>query len=206
MERRCEGYAKAFQYLLQKAGMQSFLITGSSTNPVSGTAEGHAWNVVRVAGEYYHVDTVWDDQGEHIFYAYFNKTTDAISEDHTIDTTAYALPTCKSEAADYFFVNGGRLPAFDVSAVANLLRNGNGTTRIYVTGDKSEFTQHLRHIFLRWLPNSVIPAVSGTDMKILEESLSCPLRQNGVTVSGSILCFGNEADRITAELSKTEKQ
>ena len=58
----CEGYAKAFQYLLQKAGMQSFLITGSSTNPVSGTAEGHAWNVVRVAGEYYHVDTVWDDQ------------------------------------------------------------------------------------------------------------------------------------------------
>lgn len=60
------------------------------------------------------------------------------------------MPTCKSEAADYFFVNGGRLPAFDVSAVANLLRNGNGITRIYVTGDKSEFiaalTAHISEV------------------------------------------------------------
>lgn len=198
----CEGYAKAFQYLLQKAGMQSFLITGSSTNPVSGTAEGHAWNVVRVAGEYYHVDTVWDDQGEHIFYAYFNKTTDAISEDHTIDTTAYALPTCKSEAADYFFVNGGRLPAFDVGAVANLLRNGNGTTRIYVTGDKSEFiaalTAHISEVAVE------LGYTGGFryGYENLGREFILSVTPNGVTVSGSILCFGNEADSITAELVK----
>ena len=42
----CEGYAKAFQVVLRRAGIQSFLITGSSVNPSTGTSEGHAWNAV----------------------------------------------------------------------------------------------------------------------------------------------------------------
>ena len=139
----CEGYAKAFQVVLRRAGIQSFLITGSSVNPSTGKSEGHAWNAVRIDGKYYHVDVTWDDQGENIFYAYFNKSTAAIREDHTIDEPAYALPACTSEAADYFVVNGGRLPVFAVEAVADRLRAGGGTARLYCTGDRKAFAAAL---------------------------------------------------------------
>ena len=139
----CEGYAKAFQVVLRRAGIQSFLITGSSVNPSTGKSEGHAWNAVRIDGKYYHVDVTWDDQGDNLFYAYFNKSTAAIREDHTIDEPAYALPACTSEAADYFVVNGGRLPVFAVEAVADRLRAGDGTARLYCTGDRKAFAAAL---------------------------------------------------------------
>ena len=139
----CEGYAKAFQVVLRRAGIQSFLITGSSVNPSTGTSEGHAWNAVRIDGKYYHVDVTWDDQGDNLFYAYFNKSTAAIREDHTIDEPAYALPVCTGEEADYFVVNGGRLPAFSVEKVADRLRAGDGTARLYCTGDRKAFAAAL---------------------------------------------------------------
>ena len=139
----CEGYAKAFQVVLRRAGIQSFLITGSSVNPSTGTSEGHAWNAVRIDGKYYHVDVTWDDQGDNLFYAYFNKSTAVIREDHTIDEPAYALPVCTGEEADYFVVNGGRLPAFSVEKVADRLRAGDGTARLYCTGDRKAFAAAL---------------------------------------------------------------
>ncbi len=139
----CEGYAKAFQVVLRRAGIQSFLITGSSVNPSTGISEGHAWNAVRIDGKYYHVDVTWDDQGDNLFYAYFNKSTAAIREDHTIDEPAYALPVCTGEEADYFVVNGGRLPAFSVEKVADRLRAGDGTARLYCTGDCKAFAAAL---------------------------------------------------------------
>ncbi len=135
----CEGYAEAFAYLLRKAGISAFVVTGASVDPVSGASIRHAWNLVRIDGRYYHVDPTWDDQGERIFYAYFNKSTAAIEEDHTVDATAYALPACTDDAADYFTVNGGRLPAFDLAAVCDRLRAGRGAARFYITGDTEAF-------------------------------------------------------------------
>ncbi len=49
----CDGYAKAYQYLLEKVGIQSRLCTSE--------ALGHAWNIVTIDGKEYHVDITWDD-------------------------------------------------------------------------------------------------------------------------------------------------
>ena len=58
---------------------------------------------------------------KHIQMQVVNIFLTAIKEDHTIDATVYTLPVCNSEVADYFSVNGGNLPAFDLDAVAALL-------------------------------------------------------------------------------------
>ena len=198
----CEGYAEAFQYLLQKAGIQSFIITGSSVNPGTGESEGHAWNAVRIDGRYYHVDLTWDDQGEHLFYAYFNKTDAAIREDHSINATDYPLPVCNSVNADYFYVNGGTLPLFDLDAVADLLKNGGGTARVYVTGDTAAFISDFRNNASALISRLGYTGSCSFGYANLGRELILSLTPLGVAFSGSVTCFGNEGDSVRVELIK----
>ncbi len=49
----CEGYALAVLELYRRAGLECITV-GSS-------AMDHVWNLVKLDGEWYHVDTTWDD-------------------------------------------------------------------------------------------------------------------------------------------------
>ena len=199
----CEGYAEAYQYLLQLAGIQSFLAIGSGINPETGSAENHEWNLVRIDGAYYHVDLTWDDQESQLFYAYFNKTDSLMAEDHLVAETGYELPACTSEAADYFSVNGGTLPAFDLEAVATLLKNGEGTTHVYVTGEVAGFLtafgDNIGNLAQKLgLTNGVRAGYVG-----LGHELILTVASAGVTVSGTITSFGSKTDDVTIQLMKS---
>jgi hypothetical protein len=52
----CQGYAKATQYLLNAVGVPTTLVTGWAID-----GERHAWNLVIVDGEFYHVDSTFGD-------------------------------------------------------------------------------------------------------------------------------------------------
>lgn len=56
----CEGYAKAYKYLLDGLGIQNVIAVGTGTNS-SGQTESHAWNYVEIEGSWYAVDVTWDD-------------------------------------------------------------------------------------------------------------------------------------------------
>lgn len=139
----CDGYAEAFQYLLRLVGIQSLICTGTSINPSTGSPEGHAWNIVRIDGKYYHTDVTWDDQEIITFYAYFNKSEDEITADHAMERQAYAIPECTSDDADYFAVNPCRLSSFNTKKVTAQMNNNSHMARFYVTGDKTAFTKAL---------------------------------------------------------------
>lgn len=49
----CQGYAEAYNALLRKAEISSSMCTSDSMK--------HAWNVVMIDGDWYHVDVTWDD-------------------------------------------------------------------------------------------------------------------------------------------------
>ena len=49
----CQGYALAYQYLLNKVGIES--------KDVASSAMNHGWNLVKIFGRWYHVDVTWDD-------------------------------------------------------------------------------------------------------------------------------------------------
>lgn len=136
----CDGYARAFQYLLQRSGIQSFIATGSSVNPGTGRAEGHAWNYVRLGGEYYHVDLTWDDQGDQLYHNYLNVSDEMILEDHVIEEAKYELPVCDSEDAFYFNLHSSRLAdGYDVDDIANIVKKGDSESGFYVDGSVSQF-------------------------------------------------------------------
>ena len=56
----CAGYAAAYQYLLEGLGVYCIYVEGENVL----TGEGHAWNVIRLDGDYYYVDTTNGDQPE----------------------------------------------------------------------------------------------------------------------------------------------
>ncbi len=49
----CEGYSKAYQYMLNQLGIENYLCSSQSLN--------HVWNIVKLNGKYYHVDVTFDD-------------------------------------------------------------------------------------------------------------------------------------------------
>jgi transglutaminase/protease-like cytokinesis protein 3 len=56
----CDGYAKAFKYILDDMGISCVEVCGTGQNS-SGATENHAWNDVLINGKWYAVDVTWDD-------------------------------------------------------------------------------------------------------------------------------------------------
>lgn len=86
----CEGYAKAFKYILDGLGIETVIVTGTGTNS-EGKQERHAWNYVNIDEKWYGVDSTWDDpiivgensgRDKEIKYTYFLKGSTTFQNDH----------------------------------------------------------------------------------------------------------------------------
>ena len=144
----CDGYSRAFQYLLYQAGIPCLFVAGDSKG------EPHAWNMAKIGGAYYWVDVTWDDpvysgfneQDKPVFYGYFNITTEQLQRDHTVDDGQYPLPDCTATAANYFTKNGGRVTEFRIEELAPLLKaaeKSGAPLHLYVEGDAYAFLRQL---------------------------------------------------------------
>ena len=58
----CDGYALAYEYLLQQCGIEAVVIGGDAGSDEFSTG-GHAWNLVKLDGVWYEADPTWDDAG-----------------------------------------------------------------------------------------------------------------------------------------------
>ena len=56
----CDGYAKAYKFLLDCMGIHCVQVCGTGTNSV-GITENHTWNYVMINDKWYAVDATWDD-------------------------------------------------------------------------------------------------------------------------------------------------
>ncbi len=84
----CQGYSVAMHRLLQEAGVNSRILTG--TVEWEGITEFHAWNIVEIEGTYYNIDVTWDKQLETNTYFLLSDSsfTDHI-RDSEFDTEAF---------------------------------------------------------------------------------------------------------------------
>lgn len=72
----CEGYTLAMDLLCYFSGIDCEHIFGFSRN------QAHSWVHVKVDGNWYNVDTTWDDQEQEISYTYFMVSDDTMRKDH----------------------------------------------------------------------------------------------------------------------------
>jgi hypothetical protein len=94
----CDGYSKAMQLLLTEAGIECRRITGNAGDG------SHAWNMVKLDGQWYHVDVTWDDpvpDTSALRYTYFNQPDSVMSKDHSWTTSAYPA----ASSTQYVFFN-----------------------------------------------------------------------------------------------------
>lgn len=119
----CQGYAKATQYLLDKLGVECALVLGTVE-----TGEGHAWNLVKVDGNYYYVDTTWGDVSYRteeisqqddprivlpdINYDYLNVTSEELLRTHFIGGEV-PMPDCVATDANYYVREGSLFTFYD---------------------------------------------------------------------------------------------
>lgn len=116
----CASYAAAFKLLAESAGLDCIVVTGYLNGGLS-----HAWNRVRIDGEWKTVDVTNNDNPE-LFNALFNLPDDAaelaLSEDdkYMIDS---ALPryTAQSNSAEYYRVCN---KYYDTDEIVNALTEG----------------------------------------------------------------------------------
>lgn len=123
----CQGYASAYQYLMQLLGIPSFIVTGTA----SGSS--HAWNMIFLDGNWYNVDVTWgnasyslDGQGEgqetdnYVNYAYFCIGNALLNQTHEAEEI-YELPDTLSDQDSYYVHEGLYFTGLDVDAMDRIL-------------------------------------------------------------------------------------
>ena len=115
----CAGYSRAYQYIMNKAGVDTTVVEGATMI----TGENHAWNLCKLEDGYYYVDTTWGDasykkngfSGENVAslnYDYLLVTTEEIKRTHEI-LLEDKMPLCTSTANNYYVREGLYFMTYD---------------------------------------------------------------------------------------------
>ncbi|MGN1114878.1 MAG: transglutaminase domain-containing protein [Oscillospiraceae bacterium] len=86
----CSGYTSTFKMFMDMLDIENTVVTGKNDK-----GEEHAWNMIKLDGEWYHVDVTWDDpipesEQTGILHKYFNVTdNELINNRHTWDKSGY---------------------------------------------------------------------------------------------------------------------
>lgn len=102
----CNGYTLAFQALLNRLEIPNAYVV---SDPVENMT--HAWNLAEIDGDWYHIDTTWDDGAEgSCHYKYFLLSDETFQEIHNpYNSWSAPLPPAVSKRYESgWFFNGAK--------------------------------------------------------------------------------------------------
>ncbi len=115
----CSGYSKAYKMILDRLGIECIILDGMAGGIT------HAWNCIKMDGEYYLVDVTWDDPvgstGKYISYDYFGLTDKEMDIDHNLDTGLFTYPKCTASKYNYYKFNNLCLDVYSINTTAAVI-------------------------------------------------------------------------------------
>ena len=149
----CEGFALAFANVLNRLGIPCGIVTGQSS--LGGTYGAHAWNIVELDRNYYHLDVTWDictkEKGIDIF-DYFFLDDKLVRKDHQWNDVS--VPAA-SDVTKEFYMKNNRCCKNEQECMAVLaagLRQKKSTISFRFIGNDSGETisvQNIKSLFER---------------------------------------------------------
>ncbi|MCQ2417632.1 MAG: peptidase [Oscillospiraceae bacterium] len=103
----CEGMAKAVKVLCDHLGIWC-IVALSEANPEKGIRYRHAWNVIRIDGQYYHLDATFDNtisKSGILRHDYVNLSDKQIFRDH--EPVIWTIPACTD--SDHFYYKDNKI-------------------------------------------------------------------------------------------------
>lgn len=148
----CQGYACATQYLLRQVGIPSTIVSGYANG------QAHAWNLVKLDGSYYHMDTTWGnstyldtDSREEKFvnYNYLCMTDREIGLTHQ-PNMMFTLPECSSMENNYYVREGRYFESWDSQIIGETFRKAwdSGEESIAVKCADAEIYDKIKEYFI----------------------------------------------------------
>ncbi len=98
----CEGIAKSVKILCDILGIWC-IIAVSEANPEKNIKYRHAWNIIRIGSQYYHLDVTFDNslgRCGHLRYDYVNLSDKQIFRDH--EPVIWKVPVCEDGEHTYY--------------------------------------------------------------------------------------------------------
>lgn len=120
----CAGYAKTYQYLMEKAGIPTTYISGELNSDEAQALYGtsaHAWNMVNIGGDYYYMDVTSGDvtqYGPHVCHQYFMMSSQEMDEMYTADG---AVEETADPQGSYMQNHGLYLETYDETVLQNAI-------------------------------------------------------------------------------------
>ena len=133
----CMGYARAMQYLLLEQDILCTVVNGTADQ-----GEEHAWNLLLLDGQYYHLDVTWGDDSYTVSnvtssqvgmtnYSFFCVTTEEISKTHVIDNVV-ELPECIAWDNNYYVKEGCYFKSLDTDKLSKIFEDAYALDKGYV--------------------------------------------------------------------------
>lgn len=118
----CAGYAQAFTYLMRKCGIMCAYDAGVTSGG------RHAWNIIRLDGDFYYVDATWDDAStttqtvkrRDMGFSYFAITTEELYRTRKSDQRIIPMPVCTATKCNYYVVNGLTVDSYDIEKLKKM--------------------------------------------------------------------------------------
>ncbi|MNJ36201.1 hypothetical protein D3C77_309800 [compost metagenome] len=105
----CQGYTLLTYRLLKQAGINNRIVEGSAGGQL------HVWNLVSLDGDWYHLDTTWDDPAPDmpgvVKYGYYMRTDEQMRKTHTWNNVYPAAKQSYRHTLSSLITAGGQAAA-----------------------------------------------------------------------------------------------
>ncbi len=155
----CEGYARALQYLLQKCGVECAEVAGYILDENGNRGGGHAWNIVKIDGDYYFMDATWDDSSDtvqtvksnDVGFDFFCVTSQELLKTRDCDLSPVAIPECTALKGNYYYHNKLVIDSYDlnkIKAIAVAAAEKDKKSFCFKCKTEAVFNEALRRLFI----------------------------------------------------------